>query len=28
MTKIAVPVAERVPDGVNERLRRMRRKIA
>ncbi len=28
MTKVAVPVAEHVPDGVSERLRRMRRKIA
>jgi hypothetical protein len=28
MTKVAVPVAEHVPDRVNERLRRMRRKIA
>jgi len=27
-TKVAVPVAEHVPDGVSERLRRMRRKIA
>ena len=28
VTKAVVPVAERVPDGVSERLRRMRRKIA
>jgi hypothetical protein len=28
VTKAAVPIAEHIPDGANERLRRMRRKIA